>query len=316
MNLDSNQMQLIELELNERFLRLYFLQLANDEFVFSENVKKTTEQMYGELNAALLERLSYKELKKILGSYFIKKVYLFGTDLIIHCLNTFSLEAIIEERKIILPRIFTGILQTSEDAGGLFVLESYNSQLLELYSKNGQLLIETCSDIELGSAGEVYYRLNNSIFWEKGKVSLGVDSEIVDKNYDNKAFPYIEDRDERKSILQKKDFPNKEMLNENNFAEFIRNNPDKLRYFQPLFEQNKDFALLAVLKNPLLFSLLCPFIQQNKSFVISVLKASNEPEKIYRFLSNYLKADYEILEIMNFPSEDQNINKSMDDLPF
>lgn len=309
-------MELRKHPVNERFIRLYFQQLINDEFVFCEHVKTEAEVRFGPLNTEILEQISFEQIGDLLSNYYTEELFLFATEEELQWLNSFGLHQIIDNPGLQIPRLFTGIKQYSEDEGGLFVLECYNVQLLELYTSSGRALIDTCSDLELGVSGSVYYRLNSSVFWEMGKVHLDFESSILNDDFDYHSFPFIHDRDlallddNLAEIIE-----DENMLRPEIFERILSENPKLTRSLSPLFERNKELAKIAVLQNPRMFSILDMSIQHDHRFVVSLLAESDQPKIIFTYLSERLKADNTVRKLLKLPDSEKN-EEPEDDLPF
>lgn len=312
-------MQLVKREISDKLIRIYLVQLMKEEFRFSAAIKNKVESLLGELNTISINRLSFYQIKNILGDYFVDAVYYFSTREMDLWLENFDLSLFIfSDNKVSTPRIFSNIKQESTDAGGLLIMELYNVQLYELYSKDGQYFVQACSDLELGENGQIYFRLNSSIFWEKGQVKRRFESTILDDSFDYSLFPYIYDRDSKsEDVLLGDQHINEQIITPSHFENNAAQNPDSLRRLVPLFENNMELAKIAVRHNPLLFSLLTITLRANRNFVVSVMRESANPKIIFNFLGDYLRQDPAIREIVSLEetAEDTSDNDD-DDLPF
>jgi hypothetical protein len=311
--------RLIKQEMNDRFIRLYFYQLVQDGFVFSDSIKKEFIALYGEITPKLLEELSYKQLKKMLGQHYVDEVFLFSSDLLIRWLNQFSLcDLLSENRKIEIPVIHTHIMQTSMDYPGLIILESYNVQLYDLYTLNGEPLLGECSDLELGPYGRIRYRANNSIFFEEVKLKLQIIDEPLTQKEERKFFPNIEERDTVELDSTEISTLFSAIQSEEDVIRSLNEHPESYKILQPLYKNTPELALVAIRMNSLSFSLLSDNLTGNKQFVLSVLNICENQEFIYNCLSNRLKTDSDIVALCDFvnASDIENLDVEDDDLPF
>lgn len=307
-----------KVKLKDQILKLYFLELIEDEFLFCEGIKETAEKTYGALSSDTIERLTDQELIRLLGQHHVHEVYLFASDQLISWLSSLDLKTLLENR-IRIPNFYTEIVQVSQDVGGLLVMEKYGVQIYELCTANGRSLLPYCHDLELGAEGSVKFRQSNSVFWETGKFGLAYENTEFDK--DDPFFPSINNRDLIPMQIgtlwsEEADLPLIQMSDLNDAARILSENQNAFRILAPIYQNHPELALIAVNTNPLAFSLLDGSLQVDKKFVISVLNTCKEPRIIFNFLSDRMKNDPEILAICKFINETDLPPVEDDDLPF
>lgn len=313
-----NKTKLIKQEMNDRFIRLYFHQLINDEFTFSKAIEKEFESIHGELDLDTLENMSFENIRELLGDqFFTNEVFLFCSELEIKWINQFKISELRlfqhGEGKIEVPRLFTGIKQVSSDFGGLVVLECYNSQVYELYTSYGQTITDSCHDLSLGMDGRIDFRRSDSFIFQRARIKIEMKMES-----DDEYFPYIKDRDLLDIEKKECEILFSGISSEEDVIQQLRSHGDAYKLLQPLYANNQELALIAIEENSLSFSLLSSYLRFNKTFVTKALRVSNDPKLIYSFLDERLKKDSDIVAECGFLNADDIdvIDIDDEDLPF
>ncbi len=203
-----------------------------------------------------------------------------------------------------LPEIYTRVCQVSFDKGGLIVLELYNSQIYLLFDAKGNCLLDRCHDLRLGTNGIVLMRTSKSIFWEMTQYNDESfnDREIFGPLDSPSDFPDIGRRDIIAEMLpadtfKKIKYDQSKILTNEEVELELKNNSESYHFLQKYYYDNEALAFIAVNSNLYAFTFLSVRLQYDKEYVIKLITARKENQRLYDYLNDELKADIEIVKL-------------------
>jgi hypothetical protein len=283
-------------------LRAYLYRILTDSFGLSRTLKECFKNEFPGLGDDVykwdLNDISEPDIRRILN-----KSYLLPEE-IFYFKKEYNPDAVSHNDYKEFPELFTHVCEVSFDKGGLIVLELYNSQIYELYDARGSCLSERCHDLELGADGRVLLRTSKSVFWEM----MQYDGESFEDrgffgSFDSPSdFPDISGRDIIPEMLpvgsfEEPEFDESKILTNEEVILELKNNSRSYHYLQKYYQDNDELAETAVNSNLYAFTFLSERLQHDKDFVIKLINAKDENQRLYDYLNDQLKADIGIVRL-------------------
>ena len=278
-------------------LRAYLYQALTSGFGFSESLFELLQDQCG---FAVDHHNDLNKLDNEIISNVIRESNLMPERFFWFSEGEFSLNA--EYKNF--PELFTRIVQVSFDKGGLIVMESFSSQIYQLFNAKGRYLSEYCHDLDLGMNGLVLLRSSDSYFWESYQYN---GKKLKDKGsygpFDSPAdFPNIGDRDLIPEMFPDGEFPIKanyppDNLTKNDVLKELAENEYNYRYLSDFYKDDKELAMHAVNSNGYAFTLLSKRLRSDKQFVVNLINSNENNSFLYKYFCSDLKSDNEIRKL-------------------
>jgi hypothetical protein len=296
---------LVRKEPNSLELRAYLFQILNDCYGLSVRLKEYFKEEFSLLDDNVsewdLNTISENDIRRILNE---DRLIPLLPDEIFYFKNKYNPDAIADKNYKAFPQIFTRVCNVSFDCGGLIVLEHYKVQIYSLYDANGNCVIGSCNDLDLGTDGRILFRSSDSCMWEMMQYNGESfnDIEFFDPFDSPSDFPNISGRDVIPEMLPVGSFQyrkydqSKVMSNEEIKAE-LENQSDSYHYLQKYYSDNEELAITAVNSNRYAFTFLSERLQNDKDFVIKLISSKKVNQWLYCFLNDQMKADIGIVKL-------------------
>ncbi len=220
-----------------------------------------------------------------------------------------------------LPKAFTGIHFVTFEYNGLLVGEYYCGQIYRLFNSKGGSLTDYCHDIQIGAFGNILTRRSDSFLWD----FYHYDGESLsdEGGFSNHElpddFPYLNFGDIIPEMFAEGEFPipanyPPDNLSESEVTRELSRNPHTYRYLAEYYFDNEHLAEVALDMVVEAFLLLSESLKSDKNFILQLLYKGNKHVELYRFFSEPLKSDPEIIKLcyQQFPSALERIAPIVD----
>ena len=202
------------------------------------------------------------------------------------------------------PTLFTGIEQVSSDKGGLIIMGLFNRQIYNLFNSKGEGLIGNCDWLDLGPDGLVLYRTPDSIFWN---VLQFEGNKLLEFNWYGPLdspdyFPGIFDRDMITEMFLPGSLRIPEIylsgkITSDQIVDELGKDANNYRFLKSYYHDNKSIAFHAVNSNRVAFTLLSENLQNDREFVLELLRQDEKSKRLFPYLNENFKRDPEILTL-------------------
>ena len=176
------------------------------------------------------------------------------------------------------------------------------NQIYSLYRSDGTFLLGPCHDLELGAKGYILSRSSSDSVWEH-HIFDGIGLTLIKRSGHltwEDVFPYLSTRDSIPQMFTIPEeyvefYPSLHGVNHDEVASLFNINPNAWRVLKEFYRSDKNLAILAIQSNKLAFTFLSNSLQNDRFFVLELLRELKEPGYLYSYLSSDLQKDKDVI---------------------
>jgi hypothetical protein len=287
-------------------LRLYLIQLVNDRFGLSESMADKLVSGFGSSSPESINTLDQATIENLLDGFIPEYFYVFSfsPDIQHPLLQALNEECFQSSNPLLyeLPKLYTGIEQVSFDLDGLIIVNWYMAQIYSLHRSDGTLLLGPCHDLDLGAEGHILSRSSADPVWEH-HIFDGIRVTRIKQSGDvlwEDDFPYLSGRDSIPQMFSTaaeyaECYPTLHPNSNDEVASLLNVNQNAWRVLKQFYKNDNNLAIKAVQSNKLAFTFLSISLQNDRTFVLNLLRELEEPGHLYSYLPLALQNENDII---------------------